>query len=79
MRRAAGSDHYLDALSAVDVYSAVFMAMFKPLPERDCQMNPAARAAFEWLDAETAASIDPILFEHRDLMYSRHLALPLSL
>jgi glutathione S-transferase len=78
-RRAAGSDYYLDALSAVDVYSAVFMAMFKPLPERDCQMNPAVRAAFEWLDAETAAAIDPILIEHRDMMYARHLALPLSL
>jgi hypothetical protein len=78
-RRAAGKDYYLDALSAVDVYSAAFMALFKPLPERDCQMNPAARAAFEWLDAETAAAIDPILFEHRDMMYARHLELPLSL
>jgi glutathione S-transferase len=78
-RRAAGSDYYFDAMSAVDVYSATFMAMFKPLPEADCPMNPGIRAAFEWLDAETAAAIDPILFEHRDMMYARHLALPLSL
>jgi glutathione S-transferase len=78
-RRAAGSDYYLDSLSAVDVYSATFMALFKPLPEAVCQMNPATRAAFEWLDAETAAAIDPILIEHRDMMYARHLALPLSL
>jgi hypothetical protein len=78
-RRAAGSDYYFDALSAVDVYSATFMAMFKPLPEADCAMTPGIRAAFEWLDAETAAAIDPILFEHRDMMYARHLELPLSL
>jgi glutathione S-transferase len=78
-RRAAGSDYYFDAPSAVDVYSATFMAMFRPLPEADCPMNPSIRAAFEWLDAETAAAIDPILFEHRDMMYARHLELPLSL
>ena len=78
-RRAAGKDYYFDTLSAVDVYSATFMALFKPLPEESCRMNPATRAAFEWLDAETAAAIDPILFEHRDMMYARHLELPLSL
>lgn len=78
-RRAAGDDYYLGALSAVDVYSATFMALFKPLPEEHCPMNPATRAAFEWLDAETAAAIDPVLLEHRDMMYARHLELPLSL
>lgn len=78
-RRAAGHDYYLDALSAVDIYSATFMALFKPLPEEHCRMNPATRAAFEWLDAETAAAIDPVLLEHRDMMYARHLELPLSL
>jgi glutathione S-transferase len=78
-RRAAGSDYYFDAMSALDVYSATFMAMFKPLPDADCPMNPGIRATFEWLDAETAAAIDPILFEHRDMMYARHLELPLSL
>jgi hypothetical protein len=78
-RRAAGKEYYLDTLSAVDVYSATFMALFKPLPEADCAMHPAARAAFEWLDPETAAALDPILVEHRDMMYARHLELPLSL
>ncbi len=39
----------------------------------------ACAAAFEWLDAPTLAALDPILLEHRDMMYSRHLALPLSL
>lgn len=79
-QRAAGKPYYLgDTLSAADVYSATFMGMFKPLPDAECRMHPAIRSAFELLDAETAAAIDPILLEHRDMMYSRHLELPLSL
>jgi hypothetical protein len=77
--RASGDDYYLGTLSAVDVYSATFMALFAPLPEAHCAMHPGARAAFEWLDPETRAALDPRLLEHRDMMYARHLALPLSL
>jgi len=79
-QRAAGKDYYLgDTLSAVDVYSAAFMALFKPLPEAQCAMSPALRAALEWLDAETRAALDPVLLEHRDMMYARHLETPLAL
>ena len=42
-------------------------------------MHPGLRAAFEWLDPETARALDPVLLEHRDMMYARHLQLPLSL
>ena len=69
----------MTTLSAVDIYSATFMALFKPLPPEQCDMHPGVRAAFEWLDAPTAQALDPILLEHRDMMYSRHLELPLSL
>jgi glutathione S-transferase len=76
----AGKPYYLgDTLSAADVYSATFMALFKPLPQEVCRMDPATRAAFEWLDPETEAALDPVLLTHRDMMYSRHLELPLSL
>lgn len=79
-QRDAGHSYYLGAdFSAVDIYGAAFMALFKPLPESQCAMHPAARAGFEWLDAPTAAALDPILLEHRDLVYARHLELPLSL
>jgi glutathione S-transferase len=78
-RRAAGKEYYLDAMSAVDIYSATFMALFKPLPQTQCEMNEGIRAAFEWLDAPTRAALDPVLLEHRDMMYARHLELPLSL
>jgi len=76
----AGHGYYLGAeFSAVDIYSATFMALFKPLAEEQCAMNPHVRRAFEWLDAPTAAALDPVLLEHRDRVYARHLALPLSL
>ena len=79
-QRDAGQPYYLgDELSAVDIYSAAFMALLKPLPPEVCDMNAGIRAAFEWLDPATQAALDPILLEHRDMMYARHLELPLSL
>ena len=79
-QQAAGQPYYLgDTLSAADVYSATFMGLFRPLPESQCRMDPRIRAAFEYLDAETAAALDPLLIQHRDMMYDRHLELSLSL
>ena len=76
----AGSRYYVgDALTAVDVYAATVMAMFRPLPPEQCAMDAGTRAAFETRDAETDAALDPVLLEHRDMMYSTHLELPLSL
>ena len=79
-QRDAGHPFYLGAtFSAVDIYSATFMALLKPLPESQCAMHPGARSAFEWLDEPTAAALDPILLEHRDRVYARYLELPLAL
>lgn len=76
----AGSRYYIgDALTAVDVYSATAMALFRPLPEAQCRMDPATRAAFETRDAATDAALDPVLLAHRDMMYADNLELPLSL
>jgi glutathione S-transferase len=79
-QRAAGSRYYVGgSLTAVDVYSATVTAMFGPLPPEQCEMEAGTRAAFEARDAQTEAALDPILFEHRDMMYAEHLELPLSL
>ena len=53
--------------------------MFAPLPEAQCKMKDATRAAFETLDKATEAGLDPIILKHRDHMYAQHLELPLSL
>src|SRR6185503_8290595 len=74
----AGSRYYIgDSLTAVDVYSATFTAMFDPLPPEQCKMDASTRAAFSMRDAQVDAAIDPILFAHRDMIYAQHLELPL--
>ena len=79
-QRTLGSQFYLgDTLSAVDIYSATFMSLCKPLPPEQCPMPDAMRAAFEATDPATEAAIDPILLAHRDFVYGKYLELPLSL
>jgi len=79
-QQAAGSRYLVGAgLTAADVYCATGMAMFAPLPQEQCRMDPATRAAFETLDAHTAAALDPVLLAHRDHIYATHLELPLAL
>jgi glutathione S-transferase len=75
-----GSRYYVgDSLTAVDVYSATFMALFDPLPQEQCAMSAGVRAAFATRDAQTQAALDPLLLRHRDMTYAEHLELPLSL
>jgi glutathione S-transferase len=79
-QRAAGSRYYIgQSLTALDVYSATFMAMFRPLPPEQCAMDATTRGVFEHRDATTEAALDPILLAHRDMMYAEHLELPLAL
>jgi len=76
----AGERFYIGGtLSAVDIYSATFMALFKPLPAEQCPMIEGIRPVFESINARVEEALDPILIAHRDLIYSEYLALPLSL
>jgi glutathione S-transferase len=79
-QRDAGSRYIVgETLTAADIYCATFAGMFRPLPEDVCAMDRAMRKAFETPDAGIEAALDPILFAHRDMMYDRHLELPLLL
>jgi len=79
-QQASGSRYYLgSALTAVDIYAATCMALFSPLPDDRCAMDPATRAAFQTLDEPTRQALAPELLAHRDRMYADHLACPLSL
>jgi glutathione S-transferase len=76
----AGSPYYVGAApTAVDIYSATFTAMFDPLPPEQCRMDATMRAALASRDAKIEAALDPILFEHRDMIYEKYLELPLAL
>lgn len=79
-RLSQGNGYYFaSGLTAVDIYSAAFMAIFRPLPPEQCPMPEPFRQAFESLDEATAKALDPILLEHRDRIYRDHLELPLTL
>ena len=79
-QHAAGSRYLVgNTLTAADIYCATVMALFAPLPESQCRMDPATRAAFETRDERTAAALDPVLLAHRDFIYATHLELPLAL
>jgi glutathione S-transferase len=77
--QASGGPYYFgNTLSALDVYSAATMDTLAPLPHAHCPMHPKTRAA---LEARRDAASDPVpasLLEHRDMMHSRHMALPIS-
>ena len=75
-----GSRFYLgDDLTALDIYSATFMALFTPLPAESCPLPDAMRPAFETMNESTANALDPCLLEHRDFVYQNYLELPLSI
>jgi glutathione S-transferase len=78
-QRARGSDYLLgDALTVADLYWATFAVMLKPLPEAKCPMAPGQREMYTARDPVLAAALDPILLEHRDRIYERHLELPVD-
>jgi len=61
-------------ISALDIYWACFLALFKPLSSELCPMG-------EWPysnpDEEVAAALSPLLVEHRDYIYESYLELPI--
>ncbi len=78
-QRDAGSDYFVgDGLTAADLYWATFCAIAAPLPQDVCSMSPFMRAGYTLTEGPVFDAIDPILLEHRDRIYDRHLELPLD-
>lgn len=78
-QRARGSDYLVgDGLSAADLYWATFAVMLEPLPDALCPMAPGQRAMYTASDPALRAALDPVLLRHRDLVYERHLELPVD-
>jgi hypothetical protein len=64
-------------MSAADIYWACFAMLVAPLPEEVNPMPAWLRAGYADL-GPLAGCVDPILIAHRDMMYVRHLRLPLD-
>jgi glutathione S-transferase len=80
-RRARGQEYLFgDRLSVLDIYLATSLAPFAPLSQEQCPgMHPAMRHAFETASPELNAAVPAALREHRDIVYRRHLGLPIEL
>lgn len=78
-QKRAGSDYLVGSdVSAADFYWANFAGMVKPLGQQDNPMPDYMRATYETVDEHTRACLTPRLEAHRDMMYQRHIALPLD-
>ncbi len=64
--------------TALDVYTAVTLGVIAPLPPEQCDMLAPVRHAFETLDSAVRAAVPATLLRHRDMMYARHLRLPVQ-
>jgi glutathione S-transferase len=77
-QRTRGSRYLVgDSLSAADLMWAAFAVLFAPLPHDVCPMSDGLRRMYTATDPALLAALDPLLLEHRDLVYARHLELPL--
>ncbi len=79
-RQSSSGSQYLvsDRLTACDLYWACFSNMIAPLPPKDSPMPDYVRAGWSAPNPVVEAALDPALIEHRDLIYSRHIGLPLD-
>lgn len=68
-----------DALTALDIYAATATAVLAPFPEELCPMMPEVRSALLCFGDSLGFRMLPPLLEHRELVYRRHLELPIRL
>ncbi len=79
-RQAAQGREYLigECLSGVDLHWASLSLFVSPLPPEHCAMPDFMRENYSYLTPELEAALDPILLSHRDMVYERHIKLPLD-
>jgi glutathione S-transferase len=78
-QRDIGREYFVgDRLSACDLHWAAFTGFIAPLPPDLCPMPDFMRDNYTHLTPELVEALDPILLEHRDRVYERHIKLPMD-
>jgi glutathione S-transferase len=78
-QQARGSVYLVgDRLSAVDLYWACFSQLIGPLPKAVNPIPDYVWSLYSTMPEAVEEALDPILFEHRDHIYERHIGLPLD-
>lgn len=68
-----------DSLSALDIYWTAFANLLDPLPKQQCPMPEAWRPAFVASDPGVKEALDPLLLEHRSLIFRKHFRDPMEM
>lgn len=78
-QKAEGSDYLVGhSLTAADIYWMIHSMALEPLPHEVNPMPDWMRLSYEMIGPVLEGAKDPILLQHRDLMFARHFALPLD-
>jgi glutathione S-transferase len=78
-QKTSGSEYLIGGqLSACDIHWAALSLFVSPLPPEECAMPDFMRDNYTHLTPELAAALDPALLSHRDMIYKRHIGLPLD-
>jgi glutathione S-transferase len=78
-QQSAGSDYLVGKqLTACDLHWAAFSLFVSPLPPEACAMPAFMRENYAHLTPELAAALDPMLLRHRDMIFRKHIGLPMD-
>jgi glutathione S-transferase len=78
-QKALGSGYLVgDRLSAADLYWACFSQLIGPLPRDVNPIPDYVWSLYSTMPEAVEAALDPILFEHRNRIFERHIGLPLD-
>ena len=75
----AGREYLVgNGLTAADLYWAAFAAMLSPMPPEWCPMSDGMRDMYTLREGAVLDALPQALLAHRDLVYERHLPLPMT-
>lgn len=78
-QRGVGCDYLVGPrLSLCDIHWACFSMLIERLAPEHCALTPHMQDVFASMPPEMRDAIDPILIEHRDRIWERHIGLPLE-
>jgi glutathione S-transferase len=78
-QRVHGSGYLVGSqLTACDLHWAAMSGFVAPLPSHECAMPDWMRENYTYLTSELSAALDPVLLEHRNFVWSKHIGLPMD-
>jgi glutathione S-transferase len=78
-QKAIGSAYLVGhSLTSCDIHWACFSMMISPLPAADALLSAEVHRMYSDIQPEVAAALTPELVGHRDLIFQRHIGLPLD-